>query len=94
MPPVITFIECSIGSPSPGIVDKKRNKGNTNWKDRCKTVTVCRLHDNIYAAAAAAAAKLLQLCPTVRPYGQQPTRLLCPWDILGKNTGVGCRFLL
>ena len=90
MPPVITFTECSIGSPSPGIVDKKRNKGNSNWKERCKTVTVCRLHDNIYAAAA----KLLQLCPTVRPYGQQPTRLLCPRDILCKNTGVGCRFLL
>ena len=24
----------------------------------------------------------------------QPTRLLCPWDSLGKNTGVGCLFLL
>ena len=23
-----------------------------------------------------------------------PTRLLCPWDFLGKNTGVGCYFLL
>ena len=23
-----------------------------------------------------------------------PTRLLCPWDFLGKNTGVGCHFLL
>ena len=22
------------------------------------------------------------------------TRLLCPWDFLGKNTGVGCHFLL
>ena len=22
-----------------------------------------------------------------------PTRLLCPWDWPGKNTGVGCRFL-
>ena len=21
-------------------------------------------------------------------------RLLCPWDLLGKNTGVGCHFLL
>ena len=21
-------------------------------------------------------------------------RLLCPWDFPGKNTGVGCRFLL
>ena len=24
----------------------------------------------------------------------QPTRLLCPWDFLGKSTGVGCHFLL
>ena len=24
----------------------------------------------------------------------QTTRLLCPWDFLGKNTGVGCHFLL
>ena len=23
-----------------------------------------------------------------------PTRLLCPWDSPGKNTGVGCHFLL
>ena len=30
----------------------------------------------------------------MQPYGQQPTRLLCPWDSLGKNTGVGCHFLL
>ena len=24
----------------------------------------------------------------------QPTKLLCPWDSSGKNTGVGCHFLL
>ena len=24
----------------------------------------------------------------------QPTRLLCPWDSPGKNTIVGCHFLL
>ena len=24
----------------------------------------------------------------------QPNRLLCPWDFPGKNTGVGCHFLL
>ena len=28
------------------------------------------------------------------PHGLQPTRLLCPWDFPGKNTGVGCHFLL
>ena len=27
-------------------------------------------------------------------HGLQPTRLLCPWNSLGKNTGVVCHFLL
>ena len=31
---------------------------------------------------------------SVRPHRQQPTRLRCPWDSPGKNTGVGCHFLL
>ena len=30
----------------------------------------------------------------LRPHGLEPTRLLCPWDFPGKNTGVGCCFLL
>ena len=29
-----------------------------------------------------------------RPHGQQPTRLLHPWDFPGKRTGVGCHCLL
>ena len=44
--------------------------------------------------AAAAAAKSLQSCPTVRPHRRQPTRLPRPWDSPGKNTGVGFHFLL
>ena len=31
---------------------------------------------------------------SVRPHRWQPTRLPCPWDSPGKNTGVGCHFLL
>ena len=31
---------------------------------------------------------------SVRPQRWQPTRLPCPWDSPGKNTGVGCHFLL
>ena len=27
-------------------------------------------------------------------HGLQPTRLLCPWDLPGKSTGVGCHCLL
>ena len=56
--------------------------------------------------AAAAAAKSLKSCPTlcdprdgspldsVRPQRRQPIRLPRPWDSPGKNTGVGCHFLL
>ena len=35
-----------------------------------------------------------QSCPTPRPHGLEPTRLLCPRDSPGKNSGVGCPFLL
>ena len=47
---------------------------------RCSTLLVI----------AAAAAKSLQSCLTLC----DPTRLSRPWDSPGKNTGVGCHFLL
>ena len=31
---------------------------------------------------------------SVRPHRRQPTRLPRPWESPGKNTGVGCHFLL
>ena len=35
-----------------------------------------------------------QSCLTLlQPHGPQPTRLLCPWNSLGKNTGVDCHSL-
>ena len=43
-------------------------------------------------SAAAAAVKLLQLCPTL--CDPIDGRLPGPWDSPGKNTGVGCHFLL
>ena len=33
----------------------------------------------------------VRLCVTPKT---QPTKLCCPWDSPGKNTGVGCHFLL
>ena len=43
----------------------------------------------------AAAAKVTSVVhDSVRPHRQQPTRLPRPWDSPGKNTGVGCHFLL
>ena len=35
--------------------------------------------------------EVAQLCPTL---GGPMDWLLCPWDSPGKNTGVGCHFLL
>ena len=44
-------------------------------------------------AAAAAAAKSLQSCPTLcKPQRRQPMRLPHPWDSPGENTGLGCHF--
>ena len=31
---------------------------------------------------------------SVQPHRRQPTRLPHPWDSPGKNTGVGCHFVL
>ena len=45
-------------------------------------------------SAAAAAAVASVMSNSVRPHRRQPSRLFCPWDSPGKNTGVGCHFLL
>ena len=34
------------------------------------------------------------VCDSLRPHGLQPARILCLGDAPGKNTGVGCHFLL
>ena len=52
------------------------------------------LINRVVLTSPAATAKSLQSCPTVRPHRRQPTRLPHPWDSPGKNTGVGCHFLL
>ena len=54
----------------------------------------CLASLNHHPLLHSAAAKSRQSCPTLRPHRRQPTRLPCPWDSPGKNTGVGCQFLL
>ena len=46
----------------------------------------------MYAALLLSRFSRVQL--SVRPRRQRPTRLPHPWDSPGKNTGVGCHFLL
>ena len=45
-----------------------------------------------YLAAAAAVSSVVS--DSVRPHRWRPTRLPRPWDSPGKNTGLGCHFLL
>ena len=40
--PLLPLIQHSFRSPSHGNQRRKRNKRNTNWKRRSKTITVCR----------------------------------------------------
>ena len=41
---------------------------------------------------------LVLMCSVVanslRPHGPWPAMFLCPWNFPGRNTGVGCHFLL
>ena len=36
----------------------------------------------------------LVVSDSVQPHREQSTRLPCPWDSPGKNTGMGCHLLL
>ena len=61
-----------------------RVTGGTQPRDICDYIPYIHACFSI-----AAAAKLSQSCPTLcDPNRRQPTRLLCPWDSPGKNTGA------
>ena len=62
--------------------------------DRATWPGFCASGLAIYLVAAAAA-KSLQSCPILcGPIDGSLRQLLRPWDSPGKNTGVGCHFLL
>ena len=47
-----------------------------------------------FGSAAVATSVASVTSDSVRPHRRQPTRLARPWDSPGKNTRVGCHFLL
>ena len=65
------------------------NLGATTHTLGCLHSDFCYKREKNVAAAAASV-----VSNSVRPHRQQLTRLPHPWDSPGKNTGVGCRFLL
>ena len=66
--------------------------GDWSWLPRGSRGWYKVQHRGPHGAAAAAVTSVLS--DSVRPYRWQPTRLPRPWDSPGKNTGVGCHFLL
>ena len=66
---------------------EKRYKGNGECSD-------CGMEQRGLQGREPAAAKSLQSCPTLCNPIDGTTRLPRPWDSPGKNTGVGCHFLL
>ena len=65
------------------------NLGATTHTLGCLHSDFCYKREKNVAAAAASV-----VSNSVRPHRQQLTRLPHPWDSPGKNTGVGCHFLL
>ena len=51
-------------------------------------------HYFYYLQVLAAGPVTSVMSDSVQPHRWQPTRLPCPWNSPGKNTGVGCHFLL
>ena len=53
---------------------------------------LCKYANDMYGCCCCYVASVMS--DSVQPHRQQPTRLPRPWDSPGKNTGVGCHFLL
>ena len=60
----------------------------------CDLLEMISSFKNITSTCFKLEKRVTQSCPTLRPQRWQPTRLPRPWDSPGKNTGVGCHFLL
>ena len=81
------------GACGKSLIRMMENKNHLNTKsnnDNKDKVPRKRHFGNRACVCAVASAN----SDSLWPHGLQPTRLLCPWDSPGKNTGVGCHSLL
>ena len=68
---------------------------NLQWKKSGGKKTVCVCVPVCVCVCVYACCQVASVVSdSVRPHRRQPTRLPRPWDPPGKNTGVGCHFLL
>ena len=70
----------------PCLLSSRDNRAGHNWMST---------HTHSLPCVVCCCCVVAKLCPTLlQPHGLQPTWLLWPWDFPGKNTGVGCHFLV
>ena len=71
--------------------EKENNSGVcvcVKWYKKRWSVHVCWMEQNILTYNESVSCSIVS--NSLRVYGLQPTRLLCPWDSPGQTTGVDC----
>ena len=96
--PKSTFMKIHYSRARTNTYNGKCNKKGRPWSSkRNKAKSHCLKSagglEN-YETSKGVKVLVAQFCPTLWPHGLQPTRLLCSWDVPGKDNGVGCHFLL
>ena len=72
-------------------------KGEWNWRNQpsvLQTILQSHRHQDSIVKVKVQLLSHVRLFTTPWMVAHQPTRFLRPWDSPGKNTGVGCHFLL
>ena len=97
---VIMFLSTVVsGMPSSTEVTVLSTKGNDYYNNNrysswCGFYMELCLHKLQSMSMKQAMLSLSVASDSLRHHVLQPTRLLCPWDSPGKNTGMGCHALL
>ena len=80
-----------VGIP---IINKINTTRNSPFKTKIKGLNICNMTNSIFYHIAAAAAKSFQSCPTLCDPKTAAHQAPPSPGFSGKNTGVGCHFLL
>ena len=85
---------------SESTLSANQSKDSSNWsstqsrKSSQFSVRILKLSIGVIGVGFQCQLSCSVVSNSLRPHGLQPTRLLCPWDSPGKNTGAGCHFFL